>query len=161
MQNHFSLKTGAPLPCLPCDYTCRIAAKALANCLKRVLPKLVNCDQTGFMKGQFIGENIRLIDGVVNFAEAKNIPGLLLFLDFEEAFDTVEWAFIKKTFQHFNFGPSMIKWINICYNNIKSCVLNNGWSIDFFKLERAAPFLLTFSFLGSKFLLKKFGKMKP
>ena len=46
-----------------------------------------------------------LIDGVINFAEAENISGLLLFLDFEKAFDTVEWVFIKKTFQQFNFGP--------------------------------------------------------
>ena len=92
----------------------------------------MNSDQTGFMKGRFIGENIRLIDGVINFAEAGNIPGLLPFLDFEKAFDTVEWVFIKKTFQQFTFGPSMIKWINICYNNIESCVLNNGWSTVFF-----------------------------
>ena len=50
------------------------------------------------MKGRFIGENIRLIDGVINFAEAENIPGLLLFLHFEKAFDTVEWALFKKPF---------------------------------------------------------------
>ena len=56
----------------------------------------MNSDQTGFMKGRFIGENISLIDGVINFAEAENISGLLLFLDFEKAFDTVEWVFIKK-----------------------------------------------------------------
>ena len=126
----YLIKNWRPITLLNCDY--KIAAKALANRLKKVLPKLVNSDQTGFMKGRFIGENIRLIDGVINFAEAENIPGLLLFLDFEKAFDTVEWVFIKKTFQQFNFGPSMTKWINICYNNIESCVLNNGWSTDFF-----------------------------
>ena len=48
------------------------------------------------MKGQFIRENIRLIDRVINLAEAENIPGLLLFLDFEKAFDTVELVVIKK-----------------------------------------------------------------
>ena len=116
----FLIKNWRPISLLNCDY--KIAAKALANRLKKVLPKLVNSDQTGFMKGRFIGENIRLIDGVINFADAENIPGLLLFLDFEKAFDTVEWVFIKKTFQQFNFGPSMIKWIDICYNNIESCV---------------------------------------
>ena len=62
----------------------------------------MNSDQTEFMKGRFIGENIRLIDGVINFAEAENIPGLLLFLDFEKAFDTVEWAFIILKEKPFN-----------------------------------------------------------
>ena len=118
----FLIKNWRPISLLNCDY--KIAAKALANRVKKVLPKLVNSDQTGFMKGRFIGENIRLIDGVINFAEAENIPGLLLFLDLKKAFDTTEWAFIEKNFQQFNFDPSMIKWINICYNNIESCVLN-------------------------------------
>ena len=63
----------------------------------------MNSDQTGFMKGRFIGENIRLIDGVINFADGENIPGLLLFLDFEKAFDTVEWAFIKKNLSTVQF----------------------------------------------------------
>ena len=156
----FLIKNWRPISLLNCNY--KIVAKACANRVKKVLPKLVNSDQTGFMKGRFIGENIRLIDGVINFAEAENIPGLLVFLDFEKAFDTVEWAFIEKTFQQFNFGPSMIKWINICYNNIESCVLNNGWSTDFFKLERGvrqgcplSPYLFV---LGVEILAEKIRK---
>ena len=89
----YLIKNWRPITLLNCNY--KIAAKALANRLKKVLPKLVNSDQIGFMKGRFIGENIRLIDRVINFAEVENIPGLLLFLDFEKAFDTVEWAFIS------------------------------------------------------------------
>ena len=157
----YVIKNWRPITLLNCDY--KIAAKALANRLKKVLPKLVNSDQTGVMKDRFIGENIRLIDGVINFSEVENIPGLLLFLDFEKAFDTVEWAFIKKkTFQQLNFGPSMIKWNSICYNNIESCVLNNGWSTDFFKLERGvrkgcplSPYLFV---LGVEILARKIRK---
>ena len=76
----YLIKNWRPITLLNCDY--KIAAKALANRLKKVLPILMNSDQTGFMKGRFIGENIRLIDGVINFAEAENIPGLLLFFRF-------------------------------------------------------------------------------
>ena len=56
----------------------------------------------------------------------------------------------------------MIKWINICYNNISNCVLNNGWSTDFFKLERGvrqacllSPYLFV---LGVKILAEKIRK---
>lgn len=45
------------------DY--RIAAKVIENRIKAVLPKLINNIQAAFMKGRFIGENIRLIDCMV------------------------------------------------------------------------------------------------
>ena len=130
----YLIKNWRPISLLNCDY--KIAAKAIANRFKHVLPNLIDSDQTGFLKGRFIGENIRLIDGIIKYAAAKNIPGLLLFLDFEKAFDTVEWPFLQKTLQHYNFGPSAMNWIRLFYHNTESCILNNGWSGSFFKLER-------------------------
>ena len=130
----YLVKNWRPVSLLNCDY--KLGTKAVANRLKLVLPKLIDNDQTGFLKGRFIGENIRLIDSVINFTAAKNIPGLLVFLDFEKAFDTIEWPFIHKTFHHFNFGSSILRWIKLFYHDIESCILNNGWSSNLFKLER-------------------------
>ena len=78
------------------DY--KIAARALANRIKAVLPSLINNDQTGFVTGRFIGENVRLIDCIIQYAAEKYIPGLLLFIDFEKAFDSLEWSFIVNSF---------------------------------------------------------------
>ena len=72
----------------------------------------------------------------IKYTTAKSIPGLLRFLDFEKAFDTVEWSFLHKTLQHYNFGPTAIQWIKPFYHNTESYILNTGWSGDFFKLER-------------------------
>ena len=119
---------------LNCDY--KIATKAIANCMKTVLPELISNDQTGFIKDRFIGENIRTIDNIIKYTAAKDIPGLLLFLDFEKAFDTLEWSFLYKTLQHFEFGPSLINWITVFYAGIESCTLNNGWTSNFFQLRR-------------------------
>lgn len=130
---HF-IKNWRPLTLLNCDY--KIAAKAIANRIKKVIPKLINNDQTGFLKGRFIGENTRLIDNIINYASEKNIPGLLLFVDFEKAFDSLEWKFIQRTLQYFGFGPFLTNWIQTLYKNIESCVLNNGWSSSFFELQR-------------------------
>ena len=117
-----------------CDY--KIAAKAIANRLKTHLPNLINNDQTGFIKGRYIGENIRLIDTIINYASAKNIPGLLLFIDFEKAFDTLEWSCIQKTLLSFGFGPSIMQWFKTFYHKTESCILNNGWASDFFSVHR-------------------------
>ena len=101
---HF-IKNWRPLSLLNCDY--KIVAKAIANQIKSVISKLINNNQTGFIKGRFIGENIRLVDNIINYASENKIPGLLLFIDFEKAFDSLEWSFIERTLQYFGFGPSL------------------------------------------------------
>ena len=64
--------------------------------LKKHISKIVKETQTGFIKGRFIGENIRLIYDLIERTEEENIPGLLMLLDFEKAFDSIEWHFIEK-----------------------------------------------------------------
>ena len=101
-------KNWRPITLLNCDY--KIAAKSIATRLKKILPYLINNDQTGFLKGRFIGENIRLINSVIDYAEEQNIPRLLFFVDFEKAFDTLEWTFVEKTLSFYNFGESIKSW---------------------------------------------------
>ena len=84
----YFIKNWRPITLLNTDY--KMFAKAIANRIKLVLPSLINHDQTGFLKGRFIGENIRLIDCVIQYATEKNIPGLLLFKDFKKVFDSLE-----------------------------------------------------------------------
>ena len=61
-----------------------------------VLPDIINNDQAGFFKGRSIGKNIRLLNSVISYTEQKDVPGRLLFFDFEKAFDTLEWKFLEK-----------------------------------------------------------------
>ena len=78
-----------------CDY--KIAAKAVATRMKRVLPDIVNTDQTGFLKGRSIGENVRLLNSVISYAKQQKVPGMLLFIDFEKAFDALDWKFLENS----------------------------------------------------------------
>ena len=56
---------------------------------------IINEDQTGYVKGRFIGENIRLINDIMFHTLKANKPGIAIFLDFRQAFDTVEWQFFQ------------------------------------------------------------------
>ena len=89
-------------------------------------------------KNRFIGENIMLLNSILSYTDIEKIPGLLLFIDFEKAFDTLEWSLIEKTLKYYNFGDSLILWIKLMflYSDISSSIQNNGWSSDFFKLSR-------------------------
>ena len=116
------------------DY--KIASKAIAKRFERVLKRLINPDQTGFIKGRYIGQNIRLINDILEQTVAQNIPGILLQLDFKKAFDTIEWKFIQKTLALFNFGDSIQRWISTLYTNSETSIMNNGFCTNPFKLSR-------------------------
>ena len=76
-----------PISLLNCSL--KLLSSVIAERLKKVLPKLINKDQAGFMANRYIGDNIRLIyDSLVN-AELFNIPWMLYLVNFEKAFDSV------------------------------------------------------------------------
>lgn len=79
---------------LNCDY--KIAAKSIVSRIRKALSKIINSDQAGFEKNRFIGENIRIIDSIINYTDSEQTPGLLLFIDFEKAFDSIEWPLWRK-----------------------------------------------------------------
>ena len=130
---HF-LKNWRPITLF--NYTYKIASGCIANRIKTVLDKIIAKDQTGFITGRYIGGNIRLIYDIMHYTEKQNIPGMLLLIDLEKAFDSISWTFIQKALDLFNFKRSIKNWIRILYNNSTSRVLQNGFLSESFKLER-------------------------
>ena len=128
------LKSWRPVSLLATDY--KILAKALAIKLQTVISDIVSNDQVGYIKGRFIGENVRIIEDIINFTTEKDINGLLVLIDFEKAFDTVEWNFLFKSLQAYNFRENYIKWVKLLYSNITSSTINNGFLSPTFKLSR-------------------------
>ena len=108
----------------------------IAERLKKILPKVISPSQKGYLKGRFIGENTRFLYDLMKITEEKSIPGLLLLIDFEKAFDTVEWSFIDNCLKYFNFGISLRSWIKTFYSGISSSVCSNGHIPEFFKISR-------------------------
>ena len=70
------------------------------------------------------------------YTKIKNLPGILLFIDFEKVFDSLEWTFLEKCLNQFGFGPDFIRWVNIFYKDIQSCIINNGLCSQYFNIER-------------------------
>ena len=54
-----------------------------------MLPDIIHESQKGFMKGRYIGENIRLLYDMISITDNENIPGLLLMIDFKGAINRV------------------------------------------------------------------------
>ena len=62
-----------PITLLNVDY--KILARIVATRIEPSLPSLIHSDQTGFIKERYIGQNIRLLDDLMNFTDANKITG--------------------------------------------------------------------------------------
>ena len=107
------LKNYRPISLLTVDY--KILAKTIANRLKKCLDILIHSDQSGFLKGRNIGNNVRLITDIIEYAKLNNIPGAILLLDIQKAFDSVSHNFLFRVLNKFNFGDQFVTWIKVLY----------------------------------------------
>ena len=128
------LQNWRPITLLNTSY--KLASACISFRIKSVLPQIIHGDQTGFLAGRYIGENIRMLYDILFHTETHNIPGQLLLVDFHKAFDSLSWSFIEQCLNFFNFGPLIKQWIKTFYNDIKSCVAVNGSYTEWFKLYR-------------------------
>ena len=124
------IKNWRPISLLNVVY--KIGSAATAKRIKTMLPELINEDQTGFKSGRYIGDNLRLIYDMIAYLKENNLPGLLLNIDFEKAFDSVDWKFMFKVLKAFSFKKDIYRWIETFYTNIKSAVIVNRQSSKWF-----------------------------
>ena len=57
------------------------------------------------------------------YANTKQIPGLLLFFDFEKAFDSIKWPFIERTLKYLNFEVSLVTWFKLFYTVVSKTMV--------------------------------------
>jgi len=123
-----------PVSLLNVDY--KIATKSIANRIKIFIEKLINYDQTGFIKGRYIGENIRILNEIIDKVNENNEPGLIFFSDFQKAFDSLDHTFMFKCLETMGFSQSTINWVKLFYSNANSCITNNGYFSEFFNIKK-------------------------
>ena len=95
--------------------------------LQKVTDGIISKSQTAYIKSRFIGSNMKLICDLIDYCEKFQASGILLSLDFEKAFDTINWEFMYKCLKIFNFGNNFINCFKILYCDPKIVVKNNGY----------------------------------
>jgi len=130
--NSMTLSNWRPVTLLNVDY--KILANVIAKRIESVLLKLIHPDQTGFIKGRFIGQNIRLLNDLMEYTEAKKYQEFCCLLTLKK--HTIERRFIQNVPECFNVSPVIRKWVSICYRDVESAVMNGGYSTNYFKVSR-------------------------
>ena len=78
-------------------------------------------------------ESGRLISDVIEMCGILDISGYLVTMDIEKAFDSLDHDFLL-----FGFGENFIHWIKVLLNKQQSCVINGGFTTQYFNLEKGA-----------------------
>ena len=89
----------------------KIFTKVLANRLVAVADKVVRQSQTAFMTGRNILEGVVILHETIHELHRKKMSGVVLKLDFEKAYDKVNWVFVQQALRMKGFSPVWCKWI--------------------------------------------------
>ena len=110
-QNKHFIKNCSPISLFIVDT--KILSKAFAAKLKLTLPFIISSNQTTYVERRCISESGRLISDIIEIYGKENIPGFLVTMDLEEAFNSLDNGFVLCVLKKFGFGDNFITWIKI------------------------------------------------
>ena len=120
------IKNWRPITLLNVDY--KIFTHVIKNIILRSLPYIISNVQSGFQAGKSTNDNLLLMYLTLEyFDENPEEESLLLQVDFEKAFDTVEHDFLFKTLECMGFGEYLIKLVKVAFHGCMSYVNVNGY----------------------------------
>ncbi|XP_024626821.1 uncharacterized protein [Medicago truncatula] len=114
----------------------KILSKVLANRLRMVVGSVVSASQSAFIKGRQILDGILIANEVVDDAKCNDKELLMFKVDFEKAYDSVDWGYLDEVMIKMNFPTKWRCWIMECVTTATASVLVNGCSTDEFHFER-------------------------
>lgn len=96
----------------------KLISKILANRLARIFPIIIFINQTGFMKGRNIIDNVLLAQELVHYINVR-IRGhnIIYKLNISKAYDNINWTFLVKILNLFGFDERFIRLITNCIDN--------------------------------------------
>ena len=84
------------------------------------------------MKERYIACNIKKIEDSIQYCNYNNLPGIILNIDFQKDFDTINRQSIFNNLELLYFGPKFINNIKTLYTKIETTCLNKGNILNWF-----------------------------
>lgn len=120
-----------PICLLNCLY--KLVTKVLSIRLDSVMHKLISIHQNAFIGGRYIVDGILSLHEIMHEVKRQNTTGIFLKLDFEKAYDKVDWAFLLSCIEARGFCSNWISWISKVLCNGTVCVKMNDMIGSYFQ----------------------------
>ena len=113
--NSISVKDFRPISLFTSLY--KIIAKVLSLRLKKVLSSIINENQSAFVEGRHILDMVLIANEVVEDYRVKKKESIVFKVDFEKAYDHINWDFLDFVMEKNGFGTRWKGWIEGCLNS--------------------------------------------
>ncbi|KAK1666668.1 hypothetical protein QYE76_054827 [Lolium multiflorum] len=114
----------------------KIVSKAFATKLDPIAHRIISPNQTAFIKGRFILDGVLALHEIVHELKVKRQGCLLLKLDFEKAYDRVNWGFLQEVLRAKGFDSGVVHRISQLVMGGQTAISINGEVGPFFRNKR-------------------------
>lgn len=128
------LKDFRPIFLLGCLY--KLLAKVLARRLERVMNSIITPAQSAFLKGRHLVDGVLAINELVDYAKKAKKECLIFKVDFEKAYDLVNWGFLEYMMRMVGMYEKWVNWMKACVFGGTMFVLVNGCPTEEICIER-------------------------
>jgi hypothetical protein len=118
------LKDFRPISLIGCLY--KLLAKVLARRLAYVMNNIISYSQSNFLKGRHLVDGVLVVNELVDYAKKSKKECLIFKVDFEKAYDSMDWGFLEYMMVRVGICEKWVAWMKACVFGGNMPVLVNG-----------------------------------
>jgi hypothetical protein len=134
VDNAMEMKNFRPICLLNVCY--KIMTKTLNNRLSTCINKVISENQFGFVKCKYILDCVVALHEIIHEIKKKKQNGIILKIDFEKAYDKVNWYFLYNMLQQKGFGDRWCDWVMKIVKGGKVAIRTNGMIGSYFPTHK-------------------------
>ena len=127
-----SLKNWRPITLSNCDF--KLITKTLSRKLTSAMSETISDSQTAYIPGRQITDNLHLMLHTIEECSSTNIDSMLVSLDAEKAFDSVEHWYIKALLSRLGL-TEFTKTFDLLYKNQRVDIILNSTKAGSYKIK--------------------------